>query len=199
MNRIIPIIAAGLVVFSATQTSMAVKHTVIRGDTMWKIASQYKVGTKEIIQANPQVHNPDLIFPGEILEVPQISSYVRTYEERVVELVNQHRSRNGLSPLSINWELSRVARIKSQDMADNRYFSHNSPTYGTPFQMMKSFGIKYNTAGENIAYGQATPEEVVSAWMNSTGHRQNILNNQYTQIGIGYFSKGNYWTQLFIG
>ena len=79
------------------------------------------------------------------------------------------------------------------------YFSHTSPTYGSPFQMMKAFGLSYRTAGENIAYGQRTPQEVVNAWMNSSGHRANILNSSYTQIGVGYVANGNYWTQMFIG
>ena len=98
-----------------------------------------------------------------------------------------------------NWELSRVARYKSQDMKDKKYFSHTSPTYGSPFDMMKSFGISYKTAGENIAYGYSTPEAVVKGWMNSEGHRKNILNPSFTQIGVGYVASGNYWTQMFIG
>lgn len=84
-------------------------------------------------------------------------------------------------------------------MVDNRYFAHNSPLYGTPFQMIKAFGISYRTAGENIAYGQRTPKQVVDGWMNSSGHRANILNSSYTQIGVGYVPNGHYWTQMFIG
>ena len=84
-------------------------------------------------------------------------------------------------------------------ITDNRYFAHNSPTYGTPFQMMKAFGLSYRTAGENIARGYATPQAVVNGWMNSSGHRANILNAGYTQIGVGYVAQGNYWTQMFIG
>ena len=83
-------------------------------------------------------------------------------------------------------------------MKDNNYFSHTSPTYGTPFQMMKSFGITYKTAGENIARGYNTPESVVNGWMNSSGHRANILNSTYTRIGVGYVKDGNYWTQMFV-
>ena len=92
-----------------------------------------------------------------------------------------------------------MARYKSQDMLNNRYFSHNSPTYGTPFQMMKAFGLSFRTAGENIARGHATPQAVVNGWMNSSGHRANILNASYTQIGVGYVAQGNYWTQMFTG
>jgi len=174
-------------------------HTVVRGDTMWKIATKYQVGTSEVIRANPQISNPNLIYPGQVLTIPQEDSSVLAFENEVIRLVNEQRAKNGLQPLTANWELSRVARFKSQDMADNRYFSHTSPTYGTPFQMIKAFGLTYRTAGENIAYGQQTPQAVVNAWMNSSGHRANILNASYTQIGMGYVAKGHYWTQMFIG
>ena len=121
------------------------------------------------------------------------------YETEVVRLVNVERAKYGLSALSADAELSRGARAKSQDMRDKGYFSHESPTYGSPFQMMKAFGISYRTAGENIAYGYATPEKVVNAWMNSEGHRANILNASYTRLGVGYVADGHYWTQWFVG
>ena len=179
--------------------AVSLSHKVVRGDTMWKLAVQYQVGTSEIIQANPQVTDPDLIYPGQILQIPQLESTVSSYESEVIRLVNEIRQKNGLRPLTANWELSRVARYKSQDMRANGYFSHNSPTYGTPFQMLSAFGLSYRTAGENIAKGYASPQAVVNGWMNSSGHRANILNGSYTQIGVGYVSGGNYWTQLFIG
>lgn len=178
--------------------SAAASHTVVRGDTMWRIAVRYEVGISELKAANPQIKNPDLIYPGQVLNIPTVSDTVTAYEKEVIRLVNEERAKNGLSALTYNWELSRVARIKSQDMRDNRYFSHTSPTYGTPFQMMKSFGIAYRSAGENIARGQRTPKMVVEAWMNSAGHRSNILNASFTEIGVGYVADGNYWTQMFI-
>ena len=122
-----------------------------------------------------------------------------SYAEEVVRLVNEIRVQNGLSAFTHSEELSRVAQLKSQDMHDQGYFSHTSPTYGSPFDMMKQFGISYRTAGENIARGYSTPEAVVNGWMNSEGHRANILNASFTQIGVGYVSDGNYWTQMFIG
>lgn len=121
------------------------------------------------------------------------------FEQQVAALVNEQRAANGLAPLTLSEELSIVARAKSQDMHDNNYFSHTSPTYGSPFDMLKSFGISYRAAGENIAMGYSTPEAVVNAWMNSAGHRANILNASYTQIGVGYVADGSYWTQEFIG
>jgi uncharacterized YkwD family protein len=124
------------------------------------------------------------------------------YELKVVELVNIERQKNGLQALKIDEELSKVARLKSADMRDNNYFSHQPPTYGSPFDMMKKYGISYRTAGENIAAGQKTPEAVVTGWMNSSGHRANILNSNFTHIGVGFVkggSYGTYWTQQFIG
>ncbi len=134
-------------------------------------------------------------------EIPDISvdSSVSAYEKKVVELVNEIRKEYGLSELKLNTKLCAVARAKSQDMKDNNYFSHTSPTYGSPFDMMKSFGISYRTAGENIAMGYRTPEEVVDGWINSEGHRANILNGSFKEIGMGHVANGNYWTQMFIG
>ena len=166
---------------------------------MWKLAVRYRVGLSEIIAANPHIKDPHWIYPGDTLYIPLTDSDVTDFESEVVRLVNVERAKNGLSALTENWELSRVARYKSKDMHDRGYFSHTSPTYGSPFDMMKNFGISYRTAGENIAKGYATPQAVVNGWMNSEGHRANILNASFTQIGVGYYADGNYWTQMFIG
>lgn len=132
--------------------------------------------------------------------VPQQSdSALSAYEREVVALTNQYRAQYGLSPLTIDDHLSEIARMKSQDMHDKRYFDHNSPTYGSPFDMMKRFGVSYRTAGENIAMGYRTAKSVVDGWMNSPGHRANILNKSFTKIGVGYVADGNYCTQMFIG
>ena len=175
-----------------------ITHTVTTGDSLWKIANKYQVGLSEIKAANPQIKNYDLIYPGQKITVPTVDSKVTAYEQEVIRLVNEIRAENGLKALTYDWELGRVARFKSQDMKDNSYFSHNSPVYGTPFQMIRNFGISYRTAGENIARGYATPQAVVDGWMNSSGHRANILSTSYTKIGVGYVSSGNYWTQMFI-
>lgn len=120
-------------------------------------------------------------------------------EMEVVRLVNIERQKAGLAPLAHSPELSKVARAKSQDMANKNYFSHNSPTYGDPFAMMKSFGIQYKTAGENIAKGYSSAQSVVNGWMNSSGHRENILNQSFGKIGVGYVNANGttYWTQMF--
>lgn len=192
-------IVASVLTSFAIPVSAATTHKVTTGDTMWKIAVKYQVGLSEIIDANPHITNPTLIYPGQTLNIPLTNSTVTSYEKEVIRLVNEERVKKGLKELTENWELSRVARYKSQDMKDNNYFSHTSPVYGTPFQMIKNFGISYRTAGENIAKGQSSPESVVKAWMNSSGHRANILNSSYTKIGVGYVENGRYWTQMFIG
>lgn len=182
-------------VFAQTQV-----YTVKSGDTMWKIAVKYEIGLSEIISANPQIKNPALIYPGQKINIPSIDD-VKAQENEVIRLVNAQRAQNGLPALKTNWQLSRVARYKSQDMVDKGYFSHTSPTYGSPFRMMESFGIKYTAAGENIAMGQRTASEVMNAWMNSPGHRNNILSPSFNQIGVGLAKGPNgrlYWTQMFI-
>ena len=125
-----------------------------------------------------------------------------SYQQQVLDLVNAERAKRGISALTLDSSLSSVATKKSQDMIDKNYFDHTSPTYGSPFDMMKQFGISYRTAGENIAKGQKTPQEVVAAWMNSEGHRKNILNPNFTNLGVGIAKDSNkttYWTQMFIG
>ena len=130
---------------------------------------------------------------------PSGGTSVSSYEQQVVTLVNAERAKYGLAALTLDETLCGYARVKSQDMHDQGYFSHTSPTYGSPFDMMRSFGVSYRSAGENIAMGYSTPEAVVAAWMNSAGHRANILSANYTTLGVGYVEDGGYWTQWFIG
>ncbi|HHV31804.1 MAG: SafA/ExsA family spore coat assembly protein [Ruminococcaceae bacterium] len=192
-----------VVLLFTIQTSAYAKsttYTVVSGDSMWKIAVKYQIGVSELIKANPQISNPSMIKVGQKINIPEASP-LAAYETEVIRLTNLERTKRGLPALTTNWQLSRVARYKSQDMINKNYFSHNSPTYGSPFTMMQSFGLKFSAGGENIAYGQRTPQEVVNAWMNSPGHRANILSTAYTQIGVGAAKKSNgtlYWTQQFI-
>lgn len=123
-----------------------------------------------------------------------------SYEERVVQLVNIERQKAGLDALYIDSKISDVARVKSKDMADLNYFDHYSPTYGMANNMLLRFGITYSFWGENIASGQDTPEIVVHEWMNSPTHRANILSQNFTFIGVGYYLDTDgtpFWTQLF--
>jgi uncharacterized YkwD family protein/spore coat assembly protein SafA len=201
VKRLLIFLSVTLVLFfslSAAASASTTTYTVVKGDSLWKIAVKHQIGLSEIKSANPSIKNYDLIYPGQKINIPVTNSDVIAYEKEVVRLVNEIRKERGLNELTYDWELSRVARYKSLDMQKNKYFSHTSPTYGSPFQMMKNFGINYRSAAENIAKGYATPKAVVDGWMNSSGHRANILNPSFTHIGVGYVSNGNYWTQMFI-
>lgn len=122
-------------------------------------------------------------------------------EQEVLDLINEQRTKQGLKTLQIDAETQRVAKIKAQDMVDNNYFSHNSPIYGSPFDMLKSFKVSYQTAGENIA-GNSNNRAAVNAWMNSSGHKANILNGKFNYTGIGVVASKKYgkiYVQMFIG
>lgn len=125
------------------------------------------------------------------------SATMSDFQSQVVSLVNAERKKAGLPALKSDALLTKVAMAKAKDMDENNYFSHTSPTYGSPFDMMRQFGVSYSYAGENIASGQKTPQEVMNAWMNSQGHRENILNKNYTKIGVGYVN--GEWVQEFTG
>ena len=155
----------------------------------------------EVPEETPEVPDVPVVpdTPEETPEEPDApetdNGTVSSLERRVVDLVNAERAAYGLAPLTLRTDLSDGARLKSQDMRDNRYFDHNSPTYGTPFEMMQSLGITYSAAAENIAMGYSTAEAVVTGWMNSAGHRATILSDKYTYIGVGHVD--GYWTQWF--
>lgn len=130
------------------------------------------------------------------------SQEIGGYQAEVLRLVNEQRANYGLSALTYSTKLEAVGYAHSKDMAQNNYFSHTNLSGQSPFDRMRAAGISYRSAAENIAAGQRTPQEVVNAWMNSAGHRANILNSSVTQMGVGIYSGGSYgiyWTQLFIG
>lgn len=149
-----------------------------------------------------------LIYPGQNntgtqnpTTPSQTESGLTADEQEVFNLVNSKRTAAGLAALSIDAEVQNVARDKAQDMVDNNYFSHTSPIYGSPFDMLKNYGIKYKAAGENIA-GNSSNSGAVNAWMNSEGHKANILSNNYNYTGIGVVSSPKYgkiYVQMFIG
>lgn len=116
-------------------------------------------------------------------------------EQQMINYVNQERTSRNLQPLSIDLSVTNVARVKAQDMIDNNYFSHNSPKYGSPFDMLKSFGVKFLHAGENLA-GNPSVDNAHEALMNSQGHRENILNPNFTHIGVGVKNGGQYGNMI---
>ena len=194
---------------------------------MWKIAKEYNVPFSILLDLNKHFKNQHLIYPGEKIILPHnahgtgaetsensetdnigkgnataVQTEIPAQAEAVLNLVNAERQKAGLKSLTLSDNLTRIAKMKAQDMADKNYFSHTSPTYGSPFEMLQAFGVTYKTAGENIAAGQRTPDEVMESWMNSSGHRANILNANYTELGVGYTTGGSYgteWVQLFVG
>lgn len=212
-------------VFGFSSNASAQHCVVQKGDSMWKIAKLYNVSFEEVLRLNKHYKNQHLIHPNDKIELPDGSTgsetSVNSSEDEietgnqtapahgvsdmahaVLLLVNNERSKQGLKALTLAENLTNVATMKSKDMAVKNYFDHTSPTYGTPFKMLQDFGISYKSAGENIAAGQKTANEVMNSWMNSSGHRANILNSSYTQLGVGYYvggKYGTYWTQLFIG
>ncbi|MFJ7847866.1 CAP domain-containing protein [Peribacillus sp. NPDC097206] len=182
-------------------------YTVNNGDTLTKIATEHSISLSDLLMANPILDDPNQIKIGQAISIPTTKNETThesnsSVEQQVLDLVNSERSKAGLKDLELDQELSNVAKTKSGDMRDNHYLSHTSPTYGSPFDMMKSFGIGYTYAGENIAAGQTSASAVMKSWMNSPGHKANILNGNYTHIGVGYVQGGTYsryWTQQFIG
>ena len=122
-------------------------------------------------------------------------------ESKILRLVNAERAKTGAKALTSSSDCTKLARMKSKDMVDNNYFSHQSPTYGSPFDMLKSNKVNYMYAGENIAMNQSA-DAAFKAWMNSEGHKKNILNPNFTELGVGIAPKGGgsyIYTQLFIG
>ena len=169
----------------------------VEGDYVGAVSKQYV----KAIYPNSTGGNSGGSSSGESSGSGTTAEGLTADELEVFNLINAQRTKNGLSALKVDSEVQNVARIKAQDMVNNNYFSHNSPTYGTPFQMLNSFKVSYKTAGENIA-GNSSNSAAVTAWMNSSGHKANILNGNFNYTGIGVVSGSKYgkiYVQMFIG
>lgn len=201
---------------------------VQKNESLWSIAKEYHLDFAELCKLNAHLPNISIIMPGQQVNTQNdtgtgndatgshdnqgngnttdsttASEKITSsgYAQEILQLVNQERSKQGLKALQLDSKLNQVATVKAKDMASNHYFSHDSPTYGTPFDMMHSFNVSYRSAGENIAAGQKTAQEVMNSWMNSAGHRANILNKNYTHLGVGYCLDSDstpYWCQEFV-
>ncbi|POP33006.1 transporter [Lactonifactor longoviformis] len=144
----------------------------------------------------PDTEQPDV--PGEDQPGDDNADEDTSFARQVVDLVNQERAKEGLSPLSIDEKAVSAAQVRAREIETS--FSHTRPNGSSFSTALTESGASYRGAGENIAWGQKTPEEVMKGWMNSPGHRANIMNEKFTSIGVGYYqnAKGvNYWTQLF--
>ena len=168
----------------------------------WYTPKTTQTTVKQPSQPTQQTQQPKPQTPTPAQQSPQTPvSGLTAAEQQMLNLVNQERAKAGLSPLEIDPTLVKLARMKAQDMIDKGYFSHTSPTYGSPFDMMRAYGVTYSYAGENLA-GAGTVNSAHTNLMNSSGHRANILNGNYTKVGIGVVSGGPYgkmFVQLFIG
>jgi uncharacterized YkwD family protein len=132
---------------------------------------------------------PDVTPQVNTLEKAEEVIKVTSGEQEMVDLVNQIRIEQGLAPLEIDLNLVRIARIKARDMVENNYLEHHSPTYGSPFEMIKNEGIGYSLAGENLASAMSI-NEAFNALMESPEHRDNILKSRYDRIGVGVIDNG---------
>ncbi len=159
-----------------------------------------KLGIKHETQEKPEIEES---VPETDENISQEQTNASAFEKRVLELVNEERSKRGISELKWSNELATVARAHSKDMHDRGFFSHTNPDGKSPFDRIKAAGISYSYAAENIAAGQSTPEAVVEGWMNSKGHRENILNAKLKYLGVGLYESADgykyYWTQNFTG
>lgn len=201
------------------------QHCDVRaGDTIWSIAKRYHIDFHHLKELNKNLFKDlNLIYPNDEVDLPNndhgqttnnhssgdniedgndiIQEVESDQALEVLRLVNAERKKQGLKELVLNHTLNGIATKKAEDMRDNNYFSHQSQRYGSPFEMLQSFGVKYSSAGENIAAGQKTAQDVMNDWLNSSGHRANILNENYTELGVGYVeggTYGTYWVQLFV-
>lgn len=144
--------------------------------------------------------NKDTNKPKQEIEKEEQSEELSEMESQMVNLVNQERAKNNLSQLEVDTNLREVARLKSKDLARDVYFAHESPVYGSPFDMMQTYGIDFTQAGENLA-GHQSVEEAHEGLMNSKSHRENILKPEFTHIGIGVKESEKFkyiFTQMFI-
>ena len=169
----------------------------VEGDYVGAVSKKYV----KAIYPNSSGTNEDSESGTSKNNTATVSGDMNADEKEVFNLINQQRINNGLAVLKFDSEVQRVARIKVEDMAANNYFSHQSPTYGSPFDMLKNFKIAYRSAGENIA-ANSSNSGAVNAWMNSSGHRANILNSNFNYTGIGVVNSSKYgkiFVQTFVG
>ena len=146
--------------------------------------------------SKPETSKPETQTPESSKPETSETEY-NAYVLRIVELVNEARAEAGLKPVTLRADVTAVAQVRAKEIVTS--FSHTRPNGSSCFTALSESGVSYRGAGENIAYGQRSPEEVMNGWMNSSGHRANILNASYTSIGVGYYQKNgvNYWSQMF--
>lgn len=207
MRKFVFILFFCLFFFHVRDASAESKHIVKAGETLWLISQLYEVSLESIIRSNPSIHNPNLIYPGEEIIIPVLfksegkTKQQSRLEGRLLTLINEERTKNGLSQLQYDRPLSDAAKLKSIDMMKNGYIAHNSPTYGNANNMLMKLNIPFQMVQESNGAGHCSAEEVFSSWLNSSVNRAIVLNEESTHIGIGYAKggiHGHYWTIFII-
>ena len=209
------VLFTGTTVFAAplqTQT-VSCKNTVIFSNSDWKsicsadnlkallerLCNGQLPETPDCPETPDAPNTPDVTTTPDVPDSSEDEADVHPYVLKVVELVNKERKSAGLNPVTLNTDATTAAQVRAEESSVS--FSHTRPD-GTSFATaLKDAGVSYRSCGENIAWGQKTPEQVMEGWMNSAGHRANILNASYTEIGVGFYQNAsgvNYWSQLFI-
>ncbi len=155
-----------------------------------------QINDENTIDVNSEEENANIVVSDK-----NITSELTQDEEEVFNLINKSREEAGLAKLEIDDNLQNICRIKANEMVEKDYFSHTSPTYGSPFDMLKSNNIEYKVAGENIA-GNSSNEKAVEAWLGSENHKKNIINNSYNYTGVAVVNSEKYgkiYVQMFLG
>lgn len=192
--------------FSITVNAQS-NYIVMEGDTLWKIAKHHQISLERIIRSNQQLHNPNLIYPGQVIVIPGVEwkdrhkNKLKKEEEKLADFLNRKRIQLGMKALTIDESLTNAAKLKIADMIEKKYISHHSPTYGSPSSMLKMLNISFKNVNESIGAGYQSPELVFESWLHSSVNREIILNDRASKIGIAYVKGGlygHYWTVLIV-
>jgi uncharacterized protein YkwD len=189
-------------IFSTYSSAKAMtEYRVHEGDTMWEISLRNAISLDKLLLDNPQLGNPNLIYPGDIIYLPIERGNSVLEKETLLQIINAERKKAGLRPFLLDKELTEIAQKKSMDMKEKQYVAHKSPTYGNPTEMIRSFQIPVRSVRENIGAGEESASAIFNTWMNSQPNRENLLQKTATHIGIGYAEgglHGHYWALLII-
>ena len=184
----------------ANETTTAPPSAPAKTVTITTVAVPRQTASKNVTITIPTTTKQPIMTTAPVTTSRAVSNNTSAFKQQVVDLVNAERAKVGLSALSIMPQAEAAAQIRATEIISS--FSHTRPNGTSCFTALDEQGAKYMASGENIAAGQATPADVMNSWMNSPGHKANILNPKFTKIGIGYAEGGSYrtnWTQMFVG
>jgi uncharacterized protein YkwD len=179
------------------------KYIIKSGDTMWRVAFKHNLDLETILRENPHIKNPRLIYPGDIIFLPESGGMSQVHPDNLylLSLINKEREKAYLKPVQLDENLMKAAAKKSKDMMLHEYVAHKSPTYGNPNDMLKALHIPFRSVHENVGAGPKRPEEIFRTWVNSPVNYRNLTDKHITHVGIGYAKgglHGSYWTIILI-